>query len=80
MFTDKLQEQSKHTKEFVVGFKKKIVKYKKTLRENARKGMQYRTVRKVQWALIAAGELDKFAQSLQLKIKSLEMFMASKIL
>jgi hypothetical protein len=79
-FADKLQEQSKHTKEFVTGFKKKIAKYEKALGENARKGMQTGTVRKVQWALMAAGDLDKFAQSLHLRIKSLEMFMASKTL
>jgi hypothetical protein len=36
--------------------------------------------KKMQWALVAAKDLEKFAQVLQLRIKSLEMLMASKTL
>ena len=56
-FADKLQEHSTRTKEFVIGFKQKIAKYEKGLGNDADKGAHHGTVRKMQWALMAAGDL-----------------------
>ena len=79
-FADQLRDHAEHTKELMLALKKKIVKYEKALGADAKKGAASGTARKVQWAVTAAKDLDKFGQSLQLRIQVLEMLMASRTL
>jgi len=79
-FADQLKEHSQRSVEFVARFRTKIAKYEKAMGENSAKGAHHGTARKIQWALEAANDLDKFCQSLHMSIKALEMFMASRML
>lgn len=79
-FADQLKEHAEHTKELILDFKKKIAKYEKALGGDGKKGAASGTARKVQWAVMAAKDLDKWGQSLQLRIQVLELLMASRTL
>lgn len=48
--------------------------------ENSAKGAHHGTVRKIQWALQVAKDLDKFRQSLSMSIDALSIFMTSRAL
>jgi hypothetical protein len=57
---DKLGEYTTDTQQFIHEFKSSIEKYNKSMNENSDRGWFRSAPRKVQWAFMAADDLEKF--------------------
>ena len=79
-YAEQLQKYTVDSKDFIVHFMQSITKYEKSLGSKAPSGALRGAGRKVQWAFLAAQDLDKFSRSLQMQLDVLRLCMASRTL
>lgn len=76
----KIEENMTHSREFVNDFKQTIYKYEKAMGKNSRRGLLACAPRKIQWAISAADNLDKFRQSLSAQLSIVQLTISKSIL
>lgn len=76
----KIEEHLTHSRELVNDFKQTIEKYEKAMGKNSRRGVLTSAPRKIQWAISAADNLDKFRQSLSAQLSIVQLTISKAIL
>lgn len=76
----KIEEHMTHSQEFVNDFKQTIYKYEKAMGKNSRRRLLSGAPRKIQWAISAADNIDKFRQGLSAQLSIVQLTISKTIL
>jgi hypothetical protein len=78
VFGDSVKLQAHHSVELVSNYVKQISKYDRDLGSKAPPGRMKGSVKKTQWAIQAAGDLDKFQKVITLQLEILKFMIAKE--
>jgi hypothetical protein len=79
-FLQQLRQCSSDAENFARDFRKTIYRYEKSLGQQSNHGRLRSAPKRVQWALMAADDLDKFRQSLAAKLDLVKVLIQASIL